>query len=666
MRIFDFVSVKLTLLLILGIVLGFYLEPPLLPLLLFCFLSLCLMAWAWKIQRFFTLPFVSLTTSFGALLTIIALGKALPNHYTHFDVEKIGGWQLKIAEVLKPNPYQHRYVVQVNSFDNKPCSGKLILNIAKDSVLKPFQVDDELLLLSQLGNIQPPRNPHQFNYKGYLKKLGVHHQIQIKSEAILQTHLASPSLYGLAMRTREKIIQNLSQEEFGESEFGVIQALLLGKRDDISAETYTNYKNAGAVHILAVSGLHVGVLLLIFQFLLKPLTYLPKGKTIRLGAVVFLLWSYAFLAGLSPSVVRAVTMFSFLAYSQFLNRPTNSFNIIALSMFFILIMEPLVLFQVGFQMSYAAVFFIVWIYPKLQRFWYPDHYLIRKIWQLLSVSFAAQLGVLPISLHYFHQFPALFFISNLLIIPFLGVILGTGILIMLLSLVNLLPKALVVGYNYVIHLMNNIISWVAQQESFVFKEILMDGIQMFCTYIIIVSTVYFLSKPKFGTLIAFSFGIIGFQVVGITKELENHKQPIFIIPHSVKTPVLLYENNAKLFSFAQDSAAISSMVTQIKIGKQLNSVQFESLKNIYQIHEENLYLVDSFAILPPIKKVDILWLSQSPRINLERWLDSLQPKKIIADGTNYKSYVARWKASCIKRKLPFHDTREKGAYYFSE
>lgn len=225
-------------------------------------------------------------------------------------------------------------------------------------------------------------------------------------------------MFGLASNFRESIISKLKKENFGEEELGVIQALLLGKRDDISENTYNNYTNAGAVHILAVSGLHVGIILLLLEFFLSPLARLPKGKTLKLLLVVLLLWGYAFVAGLSPSIVRAVTMFSFVAYALYLNRPANSFNIIALSMLFILLVKPLFLFQVGFQMSYAAVFAIVWIYPKLQKFWFPDNFIIRKTWQLLSVSAAAQLGVLPISLFYFHQFPALFFISNLLIIPF--------------------------------------------------------------------------------------------------------------------------------------------------------------------------------------------------------------------------------------------------------
>ena len=152
----------------------------------------------------------------------------------------------------------------------------------------------------------------------------------------------------------------------------------------IPEDTYNNYQNAVAVHILAVSGLHVGILLLIREFLLSMIERIRRGKMLKLMLVVGLLWSYAFIAGLSHSIVQAVTMFSFLAYSMYLNRPTDPFNIIALSILFILLINPLFLFQVGFQMSYGAVIAIVWVYHKLQRFWYPDNFVVRKIWQLLS------------------------------------------------------------------------------------------------------------------------------------------------------------------------------------------------------------------------------------------------------------------------------------------
>ncbi len=285
----------------------------------------------------------------------------MPHHYTKLDLDKEKVWQLKVREVLKPNTYSHRYVTQIIAADNEMASGNLLFSLSMDSTLKELQVDDELLIYAKPEGIRPPLNPHQFDYRSYLEKQGIQHQIRTNYTAIVTKDRASKTLFGIASNFREHIISKLEQNDFGTEEMGVIQALLLGKRDDISENTFNNYKNAGAVHILAVSGLYVGTILFLLEFMLSPLERLPKGKTLKLITVVLLLWSYAFVAGLSPSIVRAVTMFSFVANTLYLNRPTNSFNIIALSMLFILLLKPLFLFQVGFQMSYAAVFAIVGI-----------------------------------------------------------------------------------------------------------------------------------------------------------------------------------------------------------------------------------------------------------------------------------------------------------------
>ena len=142
----------------------------------------------------------------------------------------------------------------------------------------------------------------------------------------------------MAAKIRNHIIEKLKKENFGTEELGVIQALLLGQRNEITSEIDADYKNAGAYHILALSGLHIGILLGLLHFLLKPLELLPKGRTVKLVVIVVLLWGFALLAGLSASILRAVAMFSFVAYALYLNRPTSNFNILALSLFFILLL----------------------------------------------------------------------------------------------------------------------------------------------------------------------------------------------------------------------------------------------------------------------------------------------------------------------------------------
>ena len=445
---------------------------------------------------------------------------------------------------------------------------------------------------------------------------------------------------------------------------GVIQALLLGKRDDISENTYNNYKNAGAVHILAVSGLHVGIILFLLEFMLSPLERLPKGKILKLITVVLLLWGYALVAGLSPSIVRAVTMFSFVAYALHLNRPTNSFNIIALSMLFIVLVKPLFLFQVGFQLSYAAVFAIVWIYPKLQKLWFPENIIIRKTWQLLSVSVAAQLGVLPISLFYFHQFPALFFISNLLVIPFLGLILGFGILVIVLALIDFLPQFMADGFNWVIKLMNSVIGWVAQQEGFIIKNIPFDSVQLLLGYLIITVLVVFLSKPKWKVALVLFGGIIAFQSRIIWGQMLVQEKEAIILVHRSRNTILFHQLGDSLSILTSDKTNLGNVIDNYAVAERIQKLDTIQLKNSYHIGQKKLFIVDSLTVFPLEERPDYLLLTQSPKLNLERLLDSIKPKKIFADGSNYPSLIRKWKASCNQKEIPFHYTGEKGYYVF--
>jgi len=668
-RQLNFVSIKLTVLVILGITIGHYAELAPLLLLIVMVVLLPILFWASKKQSRSGFPYVesltaTITITLGAFVVGMSTNKGMPDYYGRLDVQQPKVWHLKVEETLKPNAYSHRYVAKVISADKRRASGKLLLSLTPDSLSKPLDVDDEFVVYAPLEGIRSPLNPYQFDYQSYLQKQGIHHQIRTNYPSILKTEKNSTTLFGHASRFRERIISKLKERDFGKDEMAVIQALLLGKRDDISQDTYNNYKNAGAVHILAVSGLHVGIILFLLELLLIPMERLPKGKTLKLVLVVLLLWAYAFVAGLSPSIVRAVTMFSFVAYALYLNRPTSSFNIIALSMLFILLIKPLFLFQVGFQMSYAAVFAIVWIYPKLQRFWFPENFLVRKTWQLLSVSVAAQLGVLPISLFYFHQFPALFFISNLLIIPFLGLILGVGILVIVLALLEALPSFLVDGFNGVIHIMNAIVGWVAQQEGFIIKDIPFDSVQLLLGYAIIFALVTFLSQPIKKTALLLFAGIVLFQSWSIWNQFQLQQKETLILAHRSRNSVILHQLGDSLSILTSNPTNMGNLANDYAVAERIQTVDTAILKNSYILGEKRLVVVDSMALFPLEKQPDYLLLTESPRFHLERLLDSIQPKTVLADGSNYPSLVAKWKATCREKEIPFHYTGEKGFYVF--
>ena len=179
--------------------------------------------------------------------------------------------------------------------------------------------------------------------------------------------------------------------------------------------------------------------MLFVTFILKPLPNTKRGSFIKLLIILASLSIFGIIAGLAPSVVRSVTMFSFVAIGNHLRRSVNIYHTLLVSILIILLFEPSFLFDVGFQLSYIALFFIIWLQPLLASIWLPKNKITKYIWDILTVSFAAQIGTLPLSIYYFHQFPGLFFVTNLVIIPLLSIIMVLGVLVMVLAAFGYVP-----------------------------------------------------------------------------------------------------------------------------------------------------------------------------------------------------------------------------------
>ena len=239
-----------------------------------------------------------------------------------------------------------------------------------------------------------------------------------------------PSLRAWAHQWRSRWIEQIKHLGLSTQTEALLQALLLEERSGIDSEMRTSYADAGAVHLLAISGLHIGILMLLLQWLFGGFLYLPYplGKQLQTVMVVLCLWGYALLTGLSPSVLRAVTMFGFVALSRLIDRPGMPLQSLWLSLWVLVGLNPRLIYEVGFQLSYAAVAGILWALPKLIEHYNPKHFLLGKLWRLWLLGMVAQLSVLPLSLYYFHQFPGLFWVSNLVVVPLLGWILWAEIL----------------------------------------------------------------------------------------------------------------------------------------------------------------------------------------------------------------------------------------------
>ncbi|QNM85646.1 ComEC/Rec2 family competence protein [Polaribacter pectinis] len=571
-----------------------------------------------------------------------------------------------VKKVLKHGVYHNKYQVEVAQVDSIKTRGEILLNIQKDSLFIPLKVDDKLLLKPTFLAIKPASNPHQFNYKTYLEKQGIYQQVYIEKEQFLKLESKDFSLVGLSSSFRNYIQKSLEKHTFKKDELNVINALLLGQRQDISKDLIEDYQRAGAIHVLAVSGLHVGVILLLLTFILKPLEKLKYGRFLKTFCIVLLLWMFAFIAGLSASVVRAVTMFTFLAVGQtFQRKNVITFSLIT-SMFFLLIVKPMFLFDVGFQLSYLAVFGIIWVQPKLADIWKPKFKITNFFWQLLTVSVAAQLGVLPLSIFYFQQFPGLFLLSNFVIIPCLMYVLIGGILVIFLSLINFLPDFIVTIYGTVISWMNTFVSWISKQEDFLFKEISISFFMMIIWYLLIVFGVRFFLDMRPNKLLYFLTSILVLQTIYFIEVKNKESRNELVVFHKTRHAVIGKRVGEQLYlQHDLDSVNFDNdySLKSYRIAEDIKEIQQTNFKNLINFYDDNILVIDSLGVYK-IKGLQkpIVVLQYSPKINLERLIKTINPSQIIADGSNYRSYVEHWKKICQTENVPFYDTNKHGAF----
>ncbi|MAB47704.1 MAG: competence protein [Flavobacteriaceae bacterium] len=672
MKLLNFNIIKLTVCLILGICIAHYFKP---NFSMAIYLSLGLMALLFiyylslkqKISRspYFAILVYCCMVSLGINAYNIQNEKLQPQHYTNLKFEEYPSLKFKIKERLKPDLYNDKYIVSLISANESKALGKLLINVKRDSLSGTLPVDAIIYTKSDLKDIQKPLNPHQFDYSNYLELKHVYNQVYLKPNEILILSDQPTTIYGYADQLRSTINSGLIKSGFEDDVLSIINALLLGQRQTIDKSIYNNYVNSGTIHILAVSGLHVGIILLILNFIFKPLLLLKHGRIIRPLIIVTLLWLFAIVAGLSPSVTRAATMFSIISIAMHLKRPTNIYNTLAISAFFILIIKPTFLFEVGFQMSYLAVLGIVSIQPILYKLWQPKYWIFDMPWQILTVTIAAQIGVLPISLFYFHQFPGLFFISNLVVIPFLEAILGLGLLVIVMALIGYIPKPIVQIYSIIIELLNKFVAWVAQFEAFLFRDIPFTIIQVLCTYIIIVSTVQIYKFKTFKWAAICLISIICLQGTYIYNKFQNQDEAFIAFNKSRFSMIGLKQNDKLEVHHNLDDSKLrnDNVIKNYKVGEFIDDVALSNLQDIYQFKNKTLLVIDSLGIYKNVSfQPHFVLLRNSPKVNLNRVIDSLKPQQIIADASNYKSYVNRWKLTCRDKKIPFHYTNEKGAF----
>lgn len=324
-----------------------------------------------------------------------------------------------------------------------------------DSTL--YNEGDTLLINNSPERMEEPVIPGAFNYAGYMANKGIYFRDYLKGERIIRSYASgkqSSPLSGINTYVTTALRRVLLKP----NNFGIAKALMIGDRSGLSRDLRSDFANAGTIHVLAVSGLHVGIIFI----LLKSVFIWLSNRWIRLVIILSGLWIYALITGMSPSVMRSALMFSVVVLAGTLSRNSNVFNSIGIAGFFLLLLDPNLLYSVGFQMSFLAVIGIVLFQPPIYNIFQPGSRVLDYIWKLVSVSIAAQILTFPLSLYYFNQFPTYFIISNIFVIPLVTILLILGCTYLLLAFIN--PVAIALGFLFSLSLdmLNGIVKIISE------------------------------------------------------------------------------------------------------------------------------------------------------------------------------------------------------------
>lgn len=452
----------------------------------------------------------------------------------------------------KAKTFQTILLIQNQSL-SKP--EKVIAYFNKSRFDSTLNTGDQIVIKTRTQEIKNRNNPFEFDYQKLMNKNDIRYSVYLNREDYSKTKNSITRTRNIPEKIREKLISILGSAIPEKTERSVISALTLGYRTELEPDTIDYFASTGAMHVLAVSGLHVGLIYLILGFLFSGLKRRKWGNIIIPAILIVLLWIYAALTGFSASVQRATIMFTFIIIGETILRPVNIYNSLSASALVLMLLEPDVIFEVGFQLSYMAVFGIVLIQPRLKMFLLIKNKILKFFWDLFTVSVAAQLATFPLAIFYFNQFPNYFWISNFIVIPAATLIIWLTFAFFILSPVPVFSFILAKILSTTTDIMIDILKWISELPYSVIQGIIISTVQTFLIYCILISLLIFsLSKRKLWLTTGLLLVAI-LQSSFLFSKFNLADQHLIYVYNSVNNPVHLI-NGRKSYLIINDQDSI--------------------------------------------------------------------------------------------------------------
>lgn len=552
--------------------------------------------------------------------------------------------------------------------------GKIIVYFKKDNSLRQLDYGSQIIFKKPLQEIKNSGNPGGFDYKRYSLFHDITHQVYLKpGEFEVLNTKKEKWVTKFLLTIREKVLHILRSNIKNEKELGLAEALLIGYKDDLDQTLVQSYTNTGVVHIIAISGLHLGLIYWLLAFLLRPLQKI-KMRWLRPVLIIAGLWLFSLLAGGQPSVLRAALMFTCIVIGESFDRKNNIYNTLAASAFILLCINPYWLWDVGFQLSYAAVLSIIIFFRPIYNWFYSKNKIIDFFWKLNAVTLAAQILTLPISIFHFHQFPLYFFLTNFVAVPLSSIILIGEIILCVISFIPVVAAFTGKILAWLIWLMN---MYVERVEAIPFS--LWDGLQVnilqtVLLILFITGAGYWLIEKRKNGLKPALIALSGFIILRSYSFIQAENQQKIIIYDVPQKPAIDFVDGRNFF-FMGDSSLLKNDFARnfhLKPSRILHRIssanflpEFSLFNNYITYHSKHIAFLNRSVSFFPLSErftLDLLVLSDNPKLNMNKLAASMVIGQVVIDGSVPAWKANYWKKDCALLGIPCHDVSTDGAF----
>jgi len=552
--------------------------------------------------------------------------------------------------------------------------GTIILYFKKDSTPSTIGYGSQLIITKPLQEIKNSGNPGGFDYKRYSLFQAITHQVFLKENEFEILSTTNKNFFQQFLNeSRAKVLSILRKNIKGEKELGLAEALLIGYKDDLDKTLVQSYSKTGVVHVIAISGLHLGLIYWLLTLILKPLQR-KKVKWLRPALILVGLWLFSLLAGAQPSIIRSAVMFTCIVLADSLTRKSSIFNTLAFSAFLLLCNNPYWLWDVGFQLSYAAVLSIVIFMQPIYNLLYIKNKLLDIIWKLNAVTIAAQILTVPVSIYHFHQFPNYFLLTNFLAVPLSSLIVLGEILLCAVSFIPVIAIFIGKIIFWLIWIMN---SYIERIEIVPFS--LWDGLQISIPQTILLYGVaiglgfWLMEKSKTGLKYALAalFGFVVLRTISFVQANNREQLIVYNVPQKRAIDLI----DGRKYFFVGDSDLLAddfirnfhlkpSRVLH-RIEPAINFENYQEQENLIVYNSKRIMTIGETKYFAPLEEkipIDLLLISGNPKLYFNKLAETFSVKQVVFDGSCPAWKINYWKKDCDLLHIPWHDVSEKGAF----